>query len=204
MEDLSLHILDVVENSTRAGATLVEIRLVLDEEGWLVLQIRDNGRGMDQETAERAIDPFVTSRATRRVGMGLSLLAQAAEETGGRVRIRSRPGEGTEVTAKFKADHIDMRPLGDLGETMVALILGNPDVDFVFESDYCGGGTRLDTREIRRELGGVPITAPEVLSLIRDLMVQDRRQAEAALEKIGGRSHGEAQGRRSEEDKGVR
>jgi len=171
MEDLSLHILDIVENATAAGATLVEIRIEeRSAEDRLELRVRDNGRGMDEAMVERVRDPFVTTRTTRRVGMGIPLLEQSAREAGGSLEIRSTPGRGTEVRALFRAGHIDRRPLGDLAETMIALLLGHPETDFVFEHAVDGRATGFDTREIREHLQGAPLTDPAVLRLIRELL----------------------------------
>ncbi len=171
MEELSLHILDVVENGTAAGATLVRVEIEENsDEDRLVIRIEDNGRGMDPEAAQQAVDPFVTTRTTRRVGMGLPLLRQATEDAEGSFVIRSQPGKGTHVTATFQASHLDRQPLGDLAETMVTLILGNPDIDFVYEHTIDGAKTTLDTREVREQLGDVPITDPAVLGLIRNLL----------------------------------
>ncbi len=169
MEDLSLHILDVVENGTAASASLVAIAVVEDPTtARVTLRIKDDGRGMDPTMVAAATHPFVTTRSTRRVGLGLPLLQMAAEETGGSLSIDSTPGAGTEVTAVFRTDHIDCKPLGDLAGTMVTLILAHPQVDFVFHHDRGGETTELDTRELKQELGEVPITAPAVLNLIRD------------------------------------
>lgn len=188
MEDLSLHILDVVENATAAGATRVEISIREDRRAdRLELAIRDNGRGMDADTVARVRDPFVTSRTTRRVGMGLPLLEESARDAGGELRIRSTPGQGTEVVATFQASHIDRRPLGNLAETMVALILGHPAVDFAFEHRVDEGVTSFDTREIREQLGEVPITDASVLALIRDLL---SRPPDAGPAVDGGGSDG--------------
>lgn len=171
MEDLSLHILDIVENSTRAGATLVKINIAEDtEKNLFQIIIRDNGSGMDREMVKKARDPFVTTRTTRRVGLGLSMLEQAAQETGGDLSITSEPGLGTEVRATFMASHIDRKPLGDMGSSMISLIAGNPDVDFIYESDLGGEKTALDTRMIKEELdGATTINDPAVLKLIRGL-----------------------------------
>lgn len=169
MEDLSLHILDVVENSTAAGATLVEIIVYRNSsEDILKITVKDNGRGMDEEMTRKITDPFVTTRTTRRVGMGIPLLAQSAREAEGSLVLKSKIGEGTEVTATFRYSHIDRKPLGDMGATMVTLILGNPDVDFRYESHIDGSVTEIDTREIKKELDGVNITEPAVLDLVRN------------------------------------
>ena len=133
MEDLSLHILDVVENSLRAGAKRVEVRLVQRDDGRLVLTIRDDGRGMDAAERERALSPFYTSKGDKRFGLGLPLLGQAAQATGGALTLESAPGQGTTVTAVFNADHIDMKPLGDLGRTLRVLQATHPEVEFILE-----------------------------------------------------------------------
>jgi anti-sigma regulatory factor (Ser/Thr protein kinase) len=171
MQDLSLHILDIAENGITAGATLIEIDISEDiGRDLLQITIKDNGQGMDAEMLRGATDPFVTSRTTRRVGMGLPLLRQAAEETGGDLRITSELGKGTEVVATFKKSHIDRRPLGDMGATATALIMGNPDLDVVYRSNLREQEVEIDTRSIRKELdGAMRINDPAVIRLIRDL-----------------------------------
>ena len=169
MEDLSLHILDIVENSTKAGASLVEINITEDtDKDLLKILIRDNGQGMDPEMVKSVTDPFVTTRTTRRVGLGLSMLEQAAQETGGDLTVTSEQGIGTEIRATFRASHIDRKPFGDIGSSMISLIMGNPDVDFIYESDFDGEKTTVDTRAIRTELDGTTsINDPAVLKLLR-------------------------------------
>lgn len=130
MEDLSLHILDVVENAIAAQAGMIEISIIEEiEEDRLTIEIKDDGIGMDEEVRQKAADPFFTTRTSRRVGLGLSFLSQAAEEAEGKLEIASRPGEGTRVRATFQHGHIDRKPLGSMPETIVMIILGNPDVD---------------------------------------------------------------------------
>lgn len=180
MEDLSLHILDVVENSTAAGATLVEIHILEDlEKDRLVITIKDNGRGMSPEMVARVRDPFTTTRTTRRVGLGLALLDQAARESEGALEIHSTPGQGTEVVASFKNSHIDRRPLGDIAATMVALLLGNPEVDFIFQSNANGNSVQFDTRELKEQLGEIPLTHPAVLILVRRLLASGAEGGDA-------------------------
>ncbi|MDD5718146.1 MAG: ATP-binding protein [Candidatus Krumholzibacteria bacterium] len=168
MEDLSLHLLDIVENCTTAGASLVEIRITEDAANdRLEIRIKDNGRGMDAALAATATNPFVTTRTTRRVGLGLPLLKMAAEEAGGALTIESTPGVGTEVTASFQDSHIDRKPLGDIAGTLVALILGHPEIDFSYTHVRGGETIELDTRELKEQLGTVPIGTPAVLNMIR-------------------------------------
>jgi len=134
MEDLSLHILDIVENATRAGSKTITIEIIENEdEDRLTIRIEDDGRGMDEQTLKEATNPFFTTKSGKKVGLGLSLLAQAAQETGGELTIESREGAGTRVTAVFRPSHPDMKPMGDLAETMATLVAGNPAIRFIFD-----------------------------------------------------------------------
>ena len=151
MEDLSLHILDIAENSIMASADRIEIRIDEDRANdLLTLEICDNGRGMDEQTLKNALDPFFTTRKTRRVGLGLSLLAQAARESGGKMDVSSRPHEGTLVRATFRLSHPDCKPMGDIAETIRTLVVAHPEIDFVFEQKTNGSIYRFDSREIKR------------------------------------------------------
>lgn len=168
MQELSLNILDIAENSVKAGASLITVavcyRPAADK---LTVTISDDGCGMDAETVQKVTDPFYTSRTTRRVGMGLPLWKMAAEMTGGSMTVQSAPGVGTVVTAVFGMRHIDRLPLGDLPQTMTTLIGGSPQKDFRLEFDYDGRQFAVDTREIRQVLGEeIPLSEPEVLGFI--------------------------------------
>lgn len=134
MKDLSLHILDVVENSIRAGGKKVVVEILEDEnKEMLTLCIKDNGKGMDKETIKKALDPFFSTKDGKKVGLGLSLLSQAAQQTGGDLKIDSERGKGTKVTASFNISHPDMKPMGNILETMEALIAGNPSTQFILD-----------------------------------------------------------------------
>lgn len=149
MKDLSLHILDIVENSIRAEANRVKILVVEEEEkDMLTLKIEDNGKGMNKEILSRAAQPFFTSKPGRKVGMGLALLAQAAREANGKFEIASTPETGTRITATFRYSHPDRKPLGDIPATLETLIAGNPRVDFIYEYRKGLEVIRLDTREV--------------------------------------------------------
>lgn len=151
MEDLSLHILDIVENSIEAEASMIRIRIIEDmKRDLLTIEIKDNGWGMDKEAIKRASDPFYTTRTTRRVGLGLSLLAQATRESNGNIEIKSKVGQGTTIKATFQYSHIDRKPLGDIKETLSTLIAGNPGVDFVYEHQRDNVKFKLNTREMRK------------------------------------------------------
>ena len=134
MEDLSLHVLDVAENALASGADRIEVLVSEEaEEGLLTLEIHDNGAGMDDETAQRVLDPFYTTKPGKRVGLGLPLLAQAAREAGGQIEIDSKIGRGTLVRASFRLGHPDLKPVGDMLATMATLACANPTGAFVFK-----------------------------------------------------------------------
>ncbi len=169
MEDLSLHILDIVENSVAAKANRIEIRIVEDkEDDILSLEIIDNGVGMDTDTINRVLDPFYTSKTVRRFGLGLSLLSESAKRANGSFSLESKKGTGTKIWATFQLSHIDRQPLGDMGQTMVTLILGNPDIDFYYIHKKDKKEYILDTEEIKTQLNGAPINTPEVIKLIKE------------------------------------
>ena len=169
MEELSMHILDIVENSTRAGAQLV--RVAIEEssaEDRLTIKIEDDGAGMSKELCAKVLDPFFTTKTVRRVGLGLPLIAQAAHTSGGDFTIESQEGKGTRITAVFRLSHIDRQPLGRMADTVIAMIAGNPLVDFCYSHKSDQGSYSLDTREIRKVLGDVPIHHTEVLMFIKN------------------------------------
>ena len=160
-----MHIMDILQNSTRAKATEIGLDVFLDSaKDTLTLVFKDNGCGMDEEMVKNVINPFFTTRTTRKVGLGLPLLKQNTEMTGGSMNIESKVGVGTTVTAVFGLSHIDTPPMGDLAGTMVLTISANPDIRFLFhykrdeEVDYL-----LDTNEVYEILDGMSIQDPEVI-----------------------------------------
>jgi len=179
MEEISLHILDVAENSIRAGARNVEIRIEEDvEKDRLAVIVRDDGAGMDEATRQRALDPFFTTKEKKRVGLGLPLLADAARRAGGGITVRSKPAGGTEIVATFQRSHVDRQPLGDMAKTVEMLAVGNPEVEFVFAGHGPGGKWWFDTRSIKKALGKVPICSGEGIRMIREILeAQGYRQA---------------------------
>ena len=163
MRDLSLHILDLAENSVRARASLVEIGVSADENRLITLTIRDDGCGMDEALLQRVMSPFGTTRTTRKVGLGIPLMAQNARLTGGDIDVKSQVGVGTVLTATLHGDSIDCLPLGDLPGTVVALVTANPErPDFLLECSSPKGEMSFDTREVRQALGDVPLNEPEI------------------------------------------
>ena len=180
MLELSLHILDVVENSTRAGAKAVYITIIEDtSRDILSLEIRDDGSGMSEDVLKKALDPFFTTKTVRNIGLGLPMLAQAAERTEGKFIIESKGGEGTRVVAEFKLSHIDRQPLGDIASTLVTLIAGNTDVDFIYRHQRNDREYILDTRDVKREIDDVPINHVEVLNFIREHIEDGLKEIEA-------------------------
>jgi anti-sigma regulatory factor (Ser/Thr protein kinase) len=170
MRDISLHILDIAENSIRAGASLVTISMELDKsKDTLTVGIEDNGCGMSEEMLARVKSPFATSRTTRNVGLGIPLFTAGVENTGGSLEIASSPGKGTKLTAVYKYSHIDRPPMGDIAETIYTLTLLNPQIDFVFSAKK-DDAFLYDTREIKAALGGVSVSEPEVSKFIREFL----------------------------------
>ncbi len=175
MKELSLNILDIAENSVKAGATLTEI--TIEEIGEiLTLTIRDDGCGMTEEVLNSVTNPFYTTRTTRKVGMGIPLLKLACEMTGGSLNITSHhkdshpENHGTTVRAVFNKNHIDFTPLGDVTESIVTLIQGHPDTDFLFLHKKGEKEISLDTRELKAVLGDVPLNSYDVIVWIRDYL----------------------------------
>ncbi|MDD5532468.1 MAG: ATP-binding protein [Syntrophales bacterium] len=179
MIELSLHILDIVENSTRAGAGLVTIRISEDRAGdRFRIEIEDDGEGMDDETARQALDPFFTTKTVRRFGLGLPMLRHAAERAEGGLEVKTLKGKETKVNAEFRLSHIDRQPLGDIAATIAAVIAGNPRTDFIYRHESGSGIYVMDTREVRRRIGDVPIDNPKILNWIKS-------DIESGLEGIG-------------------
>jgi anti-sigma regulatory factor (Ser/Thr protein kinase) len=177
MRELSMHILDVLENALEAGATQVELSIAEDlEADRLSIAVRDNGRGMDAETAGRALDPFFTTRTTRHVGLGLPLFAAAAKRCDGDLTVESSPGRGTTVKATFRRSHVDRAPLGNMTDTLLAFLLGfSPSTAAPRFTYYHQVGDRafeLDTAAIQAELGEVPLSHPRVREWLHEYIAE--------------------------------
>jgi hypothetical protein len=176
MKELSLYILDIAQNSITAGAALINISLVDDGDG-VTVTVADNGKGMSAELLRNVTDPFVTTRTTRRIGMGIPLFKMAAEQTGGWLRIDSTPGAGATLTARF-VHCVDAPPVGDMASTIAALVntcsTGNIDLAYTRKTPY--GRYSLDTRQMRETLADVPLDEPEVQSWIRSFIEENDRE----------------------------
>ena len=176
MKELSLNILDIAQNSIKASAKHLEI-LLTRAGNRLTIQISDDGTGMSPAFAAEAADPFTTTRTTRKVGMGLPLFKMAAEQTGGTFTLVSQQAQragdahGTTVKATFDTAHVDCEPLGDITETILTLIQGNPDLSLTYVYRTEAGEQRLSTDEMREVLGDdVPLNSPEVLAWAREYL----------------------------------
>ena len=174
LQEISLNILDVAENGVKAGATLVNI--TVDEQpdrDLLTVIIEDNGCGMTEEQLRQVTDPFFTSRTTRKVGLGIPLIKMAAEMTGGDLSIESTVGVGTKVTARFGYHHIDRMPLGNMVDTITALVQCNPHMDFVYTRIHGDKTFVMDTGEFRAVLGEeISLAEPEVVQYIRAFLTE--------------------------------
>jgi len=169
MEDLSLHILDIVENSVAAEADKIEIRISEDKKKDLLsVEVIDNGIGMDKETLKKALDPFYTSKTVRRFGLGLPLLSEAAKAANGHLSITSKMGEGTKIKAEFQYSHIDRKPLGDIGQTIITLVIGNPEIDLIYVHKKNSQKYSLDTRKIKAQLKDRSINSLDGIRMIKE------------------------------------
>ena len=169
MKELSLNVLDIAQNSLVAGAKLTTIETI-EQGDKLTITITDDGKGMNEEQVKSVTDPFFTTRTTRDVGLGIPLFKMAAEMTGGSLDISSKLGEGTRISAVFDTSSIDCVPIGDMEDTISALIQMNPDLDFVYKRAIDDKEFTLDTRSLREMLEGVPLDTPDITVWIRQFL----------------------------------
>jgi hypothetical protein len=177
MKDLSLHILDIAQNSISAKATLIEI--IIEEniaDNQYILQIKDNGSGMPKEFLEKVTDPYATTRTTRKVGLGLPLLKLNTERTGGSFKIESELGKGTIVTAISVFDNIDRLPLGDIAGVVVMLCSMNPEIDFVYTHKTSKDEYVFDSREVKEALDGMPINEISIQKYLKELINENLKE----------------------------
>lgn len=171
MKELSLHILDLIQNSLSAGASLIEIDISESvRSDQLSITIKDNGKGMSEDVLAKATDPFYTSRTTRKVGFGLSLFKQAANKCGGDLEIISSPSTGTIVKAEMEYSHVDRQPLGDIAGVLSLMVSSNPEIRFIYVHRTDHGNYRLDSLELNNELGDVPVNHPEVIRFVKEMI----------------------------------
>lgn len=167
LKELSLHILDIAENSVNAGASKVEISVIENlNNDTLSISIADNGKGMDTEMVRKVTDPFITTRTTRRVGLGIPFLKEAAEACNGGLKIESQPGVGTKIDVLFQRSHIDRMPLGDLSTTFLDLLIGYPQVHWGFKYQVNERVFQFDDREVKETLQDIPLSEPSVIDFL--------------------------------------
>lgn len=174
MRDLSMHVLDIVQNSIKAGAALVTVAFDVDQDGILTFSVRDDGCGMSPAFLERVTDPFTTTRTTRKVGLGIPMLKQSAETCGGTFGIESEEGKGTFIHASFDLKNIDCIPMGDICDSLLTLVVLNPErPEFLYHAASPEQEALFDTREIRQALSGVPLNEPSVTAWMKESIEEE-------------------------------
>ena len=177
--EISLHILDIVQNSIKAGADFIEVKIAVHTDTKRIwVEVNDNGRGMSSEQLEACENPFFTSRTTRKVGLGIPFLKQSAECTGGSFSITSTEGQGTRILAEYHTDHIDCIPIGDINATIYSLVVMNESLDFCYQYQVDERQFVLDTHTIREMVGDIPINSIEISSFIRNFLDENKKEAD--------------------------
>lgn len=177
MRELSLHILDIAQNSIVAETDEIRIAIIEDYEAdRLAICVKDYGKGMDEETLKKVVDPFYTTRTTRKVGLGIPMFKAAAEQCDGSFTIESQLGVGTRIVAEFKHSHIDRMPLGNMADTLITIINSNDKIDMMYTHQIGNDKFTLNTKEIKKTLGDLPITNLDVLIWLRDYIKDNLRE----------------------------
>jgi hypothetical protein len=187
MKEIVLHLFDLAENSVSAGARTVRIEVCEDlEADRLTVSLADDGCGMDPETIQKVTDPFFTGRTTRNVGLGIPLLKEAAEACNGGMTIQSQPGIGTKIEVAFQHSHIDRMPLGNLTDTFQELTVAHPEVRWIDRYTARSGGAErtfeFDDQPVKEILADTPLTHPDVLAYLREMLDQGLSEAASILE----------------------
>ena len=186
MPELSLHILDLVQNSIVAGASRIIIKVLYDiGRDLLTIEISDNGSGMDEELLNRVTSPFATTRTTRKVGLGVPMFKQCAEQCAGSFKLDSKPGKGTTLWAQFQSSHMDLPPMGDLIGTMISLLIAHPQTpEFELHYGYDENIFVFDTAEVRQALGGLPLNLPDVLDWVKGYLQESIDQVQNIVKNV--------------------
>lgn len=177
MRDLSLHLMDIIQNSIKAGASQIDIAIeARPAEDLLQIEICDNGCGMPPEMVNSVTDPFVTSRTTRSVGLGIPLLKEHCELTGGQLSLASTVGQGTTLIARMGLSNLDRLPLGDISDTFTILVMTDPTINYLLVFSALDRQFELDLNDIRDQLDGVPLTEPSVLEWLREYVREQQTE----------------------------
>lgn len=184
MKEIALHLLDMAENSISAQAHTVHVSVTENfRTDRLSVSVEDDGCGMTEEIVKQVIDPFYTSRTTRKIGLGIPLLKEQAETCNGKMNIISKPGAGTKIEASFQHSHIDRMPLGNLPTTFLALEVTHPEIHWIFTYTYqppFSSSPRtfeFDDQPIKETLDGVPLTHPNVIAYLRHTLEEGFAEA---------------------------
>lgn len=179
MKDLSMHVMDILQNSTRAKAKNITLEIIESiKDDTMTILFVDDGCGMDENMVKNVTDPFFTTRTTRKVGLGLPLLKQNAERSGGYMTIESEVGKGTSVKAVFGLTNIDRPPMGDMASTVVFTASANPDIHFIFHYKTDTIDYVFDTDEVNEALEGVPINNPEIIDYLCEMIKENMQESE--------------------------
>lgn len=174
MKNIAQHILDIAHNSISAESTLIDIYILKSQQKKLLeLLIKDNGKGMSKEVLDKVADPYTTSRTTRKVGMGIPLLKQNAEQSDGTFSISSAEKKGTMVNASFQLDHLDTPPMGDVVDTVVGMATSQPEIDFIFTYITDQGEFIFNTKDVKEALDGTPMHDPQVVKYLKEMVVEN-------------------------------
>jgi len=174
MKDLSMHIMDIMQNSVVAGASLITMEIAESrKDNFWQFSISDDGCGMDANTLAKVTDPYYTSRTTRKVGLGIPLLKQNAERCGGFLNMESEPGKGTTLVSRFELTHLDRPVLGDVPGVIVLTVSAHPEIEFVYTHKTNDGEFVFDTREIKEVLEGMPLSDPKIIRYLREMIEEN-------------------------------
>ena len=174
MKELSLHILDIIQNSITAKSSIIKIKIIEDlVNDSYCIEIEDNGIGMDEGLLKSVLDPFVTTRTTRKVGLGLPLFQASAIQCGGSFVIKSKQGKGTYVKAVFRHSHIDRPPLGNMADTIITCIMADSNIDYVYEHYFNNNKFIFDTREVKEKIEELPITDLDVINWLKEYIKEN-------------------------------
>ena len=169
-----MHIMDIFQNAISANATLISLDIVEDTHANLMrLEIGDNGIGMSQQMQRQVTDPFFTTRTLRKIGLGIPLLKQNAERTGGFFRLESEEGIGTRVIAQFVLDHLDRPVLGDVPGIMVLAVMANPQIGFTYTHLKDKKLYRFSSMEVKEALGDIPVNEPMVYKYLHEMITEN-------------------------------
>jgi len=183
VNELSLYVLDILGNSVRAGARKVSLTITESRrENIYRMVFEDDGKGMSPELLEEVFSPWVTTRKERRIGLGLSLLKQGAQQCGGDLVIDSAPGEGTTVTVAFEYAHLDRPVAGDIAGSLVITAASAPAIDFFYTHTTDVGVYRFNTVEVNEALGGVSMTNPSIMRAVQEMIRENLDEISASMD----------------------